>query len=292
MKVIVAYSGGKDSQASLIWSIKEYGVKNVTAVFCDTGWENPITYNHINETTKALGVELIIVKSKTYDGLVDMAKKKGRFPSTKRRFCTEELKTKPMIDFVLEQTDNLIIVQGIRAQESHSRSQMKKQCTFFKYYKEPYNSKGKKFTYRKKDVFKWLESYSDDIIRPVFEWSGQETIDYIIANGQEPNPLYRQGFKRVGCFPCIMCTHSDVKQIMERYPEKMEEIVELEKEIGSSFFKIDSIPIRERNGVCNRTGKLFTTASDIQNYIRNKNNTIDMFKEENISCSSFYHLCE
>ena len=33
MKILVAYSGGKDSQASLIWSVKKYGAKNIEAVF-------------------------------------------------------------------------------------------------------------------------------------------------------------------------------------------------------------------------------------------------------------------
>ena len=113
MKILVSYSGGKDSQASLIWAIKEYGLKNIEAVFCDTGWEHPITYEHIQKTTDELGVKLVILKSKKYDGMVDMAQKKGRFPSTKARFCTEELKTIPFIDYILSHKENLLIMQGI-----------------------------------------------------------------------------------------------------------------------------------------------------------------------------------
>lgn len=63
-KIVVSYSGGKDSQASLIWAVNKYGSKNIVAVFCDTGWENQLTYNHIIETTNALSVELITLKSK------------------------------------------------------------------------------------------------------------------------------------------------------------------------------------------------------------------------------------
>ena len=47
MKVVIAFSGGKDSQASLIWAVKKFGTKNIIAVFCDTGWEHPLTYQHI-----------------------------------------------------------------------------------------------------------------------------------------------------------------------------------------------------------------------------------------------------
>jgi 3'-phosphoadenosine 5'-phosphosulfate sulfotransferase (PAPS reductase)/FAD synthetase len=43
MKIIVAYSGGKDSQASLLWAVEKYGADNIEALFCDTGWEHPVT---------------------------------------------------------------------------------------------------------------------------------------------------------------------------------------------------------------------------------------------------------
>lgn len=293
MKVLVAYSGGKDSQACLLWAINQYGVKNIEAVFCDTGWESPITYKHIVDTTKNLGVKLITVKSKKFDGMIDLAEKKKRFPSLQARFCTSELKSIPFIDYVLEQNEHLIIIQGIRALESHSRSQMQKQCRYFKYYFEPYNDKEKTHTYRKKDIQKWVEKYSDDVLRPVFEWTGQQVIDYIIENGQKPNPLYKQGFKRVGCFPCIMSGQKEVYEILKRYPERFNEIIEHEKRIGSSFFKIDFTPEYAQSGMCNRTAKKFTTGEDVRKYLEAKNQTMNLFADDSpISCSSYYHLCE
>ena len=39
MKILIFYSGGKDSQACLIWACNKYGVENCEAVFSDTGWE-------------------------------------------------------------------------------------------------------------------------------------------------------------------------------------------------------------------------------------------------------------
>lgn len=326
MKVLVSYSGGKDSQASLIWAVKKYGVKDIEAVFCDTRWENPITYQHLIDTCKELNVKYVDLRSKKYHGMVDMAKKKGRFASSKARFCTAELKIKPMIDYVLSHNEHLLIIQGIRGDESTVRSEMKKQCTYFKYYFIPYKSnsitiakyeskqflskvqktaltKAKKrialgkndnkyFTYRKKDVKEWVSKYSDDIIRPVFEWTGQEVIDYIIENGQQPNELYKQGFKRVGCFPCFMSSHQEIKQLIKRYPKRYTEIEEIEKDVGSSFFKMDSIPKRFQTGFDEKTGKKFTTAPDLRKYLTDKDLTIDMFEEEAMSCSSFYHLCE
>lgn len=287
MKVILAYSGGKDSQACLLWAVKEYGFKNVEAVFCDTGWEHPATYSHIIETTNALGVKLVTVKSTKFDGMVDLAEKKKRFPSSQARFCTSELKSIPFIDYVLEQKEHLLIIQGIRSLESFKRSLMQRQCRFFKYYFEPYNDKGKTHTYRKKEVQEWVKLYSDDILRPVFEWSAQEVIDYIVANGQNPNLLYKEGFKRVGCFPCIMSGHREVREIIKRYPERFKEIIEHEERIGSI------VPQFAQTGFCSRSGKPFTTGRDVEKYLNDKNLSGNLYPEDDeISCSSYYHLCE
>lgn len=92
MKVLIFYSGGKDSQASLIWAVKKYGVKWCEAVFCDTGWENPQTYEHIRQTTDQLGVKLVTLKSKRYSGMVDLAIQKKRFPSTNAPFMHRRIK--------------------------------------------------------------------------------------------------------------------------------------------------------------------------------------------------------
>lgn len=291
MKVLVAYSGGKDSQACLIWAVKKYGAKNIEAVFCDTGWEHPVTYTHILTTTKLLGVKLVTVKSKKYDGMVDMAEKKKRFPSSQARFCTSELKVIPFIDYVLEQKEHLLIIQGIRALESQSRSLMKKECRYFKYYFEA-GKNGKTHSYRKAEIKEWISKYSDDILRPVFDWTGQQVIDYIIDNGQEPNVLYKEGFKRVGCFPCIMSGHKEVFEILKRYPERFDEIIDHSKRLRSSFFKIDFVPEYAQTGVCERTGKKFTTGSDVRRYLTDKNMTLSLFDDNPISCSSYYHLCE
>ena len=122
MKVLVSYSGGKDSQACLIDALLRYRRCDVKAVFCDTGWEHPETYKHILSTTESLKVDLITLKS-GFD-FISLAKHKKRFPSTMARFCTEALKLRPMIDYVLSYSETLMIYQGIRASESVNRAQM------------------------------------------------------------------------------------------------------------------------------------------------------------------------
>lgn len=113
MKVIVSFSGGKDSLASLLW-VRNNLTKDFITVFCDTGWEHPLTYKYIEEVQEQLGLNLITVKSKKFNGMVDLTKKKSRWPSSQRRFCTSELKTIPMIDYILDEVnDDVLIIQGI-----------------------------------------------------------------------------------------------------------------------------------------------------------------------------------
>lgn len=291
IKNIVMFSGGKDSQACLIWAVKEYGVDNVEAVFCDTGWENPLTYKHINYVVKKLGVKLVAIKSKKYDGMIGLAKKKQRFPSTNRRFCTEELKSIPAIDYVLSHTDHLNVIQGIRKDESFSRFQMNDACHYFKYYFQP-RENGKVLTYRKKDVIAWARKYNADIIRPLFRWTAQEVIDYIIKNGQEVNPLYKMGFTRVGCFPCIMARKGEVRQIIKNFPEHWENLKQIEREVGSSFFPPNYIPEYACHGLSGK-GKSFPWAEDVENWVMRFDTMDDMFEEHYESCMSLYSgLCE
>lgn len=291
MKVIVTFSGGKDSLAALLW-VRNNLTKDFITVFCDTGWEHPITYQYINDIRDKLNLNLITVKSKKYAGLADLSDKKGRFTSSQRRFCTSELKSIPMIDFVLDEIDdNVLIIQGIRAAESAKRAEMSKQCTYFKFYRQPYskdkNGKPKYHTYRKKDVIKFIAEKSDDLLRPVFDWSAQDVINYIIENGLDPNPLYRMGYKRVGCYPCIMASQQDVYNIATQDPERIKYISNLEAQTGSSFFGPDKIPNKFYKGA-------YPLVYDVTQYVLNKRSKGTLFddQENTTSCMSFYGLCE
>lgn len=291
MKVIVTFSGGKDSLASLLW-VRNNLTKDFITVFCDTGWEHPLTYQYIYDIRDRLDLNLVTVRSKKYDGMVDLAKKKSRWPSSQRRFCTSELKTIPMIDYILDGVnDNILMIQGIRAAESPKRAEMSKQCTYFKYYVQPYgqdkNGKDKFHTYRRKDVLAFCEKYADDLLRPVFDWSAQQVIDYILGNGLEPNPLYRMGYKRVGCYPCVMASQQDIYNISVREPERISYIADLEKEFSSSFFGPDKIPPRYYRGE-------YPLIGDVVEYVKGKHSLGSLFEDNDVatSCMSYYGLCE
>ncbi|KQS45925.1 hypothetical protein ASG38_15050 [Flavobacterium sp. Leaf359] len=331
MKVLVPLSGGKDSQATLIWACEKYGAKKVTAVFCDTKWEHEITYNHIKYLCDSLGVELVNLVSKKYDGFVDLTIKRGA-SSSRRRKCTVILKVEPMIDYILSLNEHCLIIQGIRADESESRSHMEEQCTYFKYYFEPYqtnsmiqeklekvlNEKGilshsqkeklekaksrlakgkedpKFHTYRKKDVFAFNEKYLHDVIRPFFRATADEVIYYSLNRGFKINPLYFLGFSRVGCFPCVMATKNEIWLIIKNHPDAVQKIRDCEYYTGRTFFKPDYVPKKYRRGFDPKSQKKIATIDDVIEYLMDKNASLDMFEEdiELNACKSVYSICE
>lgn len=325
MKIIVAFSGGKDSQACLIQAAQQYGSNKIEAVFCDTGWEHPDTYQHIHKVCEQIGVKLIILKSKY--NFVSLAKYKKRFPSTNARFCTEELKIKPMIDYILSLNDNCIIIQGIRSDESKARAAMDVECMYFRYYFEPLETnttriekfqqklhktknfkrkvdidikiqklqaqlkEGKEnpkyYTYRKNDVFEFCKKYDASVLRPIKDKTAQEVIDIILNAGQQPNPLYRKGLSHVGCFPCIMCRLLEVKILIQEESQKRK-VLNAESEVGTNFFPPGYIP---KYACSNRE---YPSAEEVFRYVSDKNATLDMFEPEGgYTCMSLYHgLCE
>lgn len=290
MKVIVTFSGGKDSLASLLW-VRDHISEDFITVFCDTGWEHPLTYEYIDRIKERLNLNLVVLKSRTFDGMADLVTKKKMFPAAKRRLCTSELKVKPMIDYILDEvSDHILVIQGIRAEESRSRAAMENRCTYFKNYFQPYgfDSRGKpKYeTYRKRDVRRFREQFADDLLRPVFDWTARQVVDYIRDHGVEINPLYKMGFKRVGCYPCIMSSQQDIYNICTQDAPRIAEIAELERTLGASFFRPGKIPERFYEGKS-------PSIDEVVQYVKDKQGQGKLNDDyAQTSCMSYYGLCE
>ena len=292
MKVIVSFSGGKDSQACLIQASREFGAKNIEAVFCDTEWEHEETYRHVHNVVDQLGVKLITLKNKN-GGFESLCKRMKWFPDTQKRNCTVQLKIQPMIDYILTHDDDLTIIQGIRAAESASRSKLPCSADYF----AEYFTNNNKSLYRKTDVKNWCKNHQAIVSRPMFGMSAQEIIDFILYNGQQPNPLYRRGCSRVGCYPCIYARLLEVK-IMRKDEKYVKRVNDLEKAINSqrdkgaeaSLFPKGKIPER----FCKKYGRGIPSFEDVIAYVSRDDAQLDAFEPEGgYSCMSIYHgLCE
>lgn len=252
---LVSVSGGKDSTACYLLAI-ESG-RPFRAVFADTGNEHEAVYEYIANLPRLTGgpvVEIVradfarrLAQHRAYilekwpgEGIpeqvvlaaaemnqptgnqyLDLCILKGRFPSRMAQFCTEELKTIPIITQVaLPMLAHGPVLQwlGIRADESRNRA------------KQP------RFNRHESGSYLW---------RPIFRWSVEDVWAKHRKHGIEPNPLYAMGMGRVGCMPCINCGQGEFARITRQFPEhiarirRWEEIVSVASKRGAStFFKI------------------------------------------------------
>ena len=239
---IVSISGGKDSTAMLLLALQRE-TPNLQAVFADTGHEHAQTYEYVDYLQEATGVEIRRVRAdfrmriankrefivanwpkhgisddhirEALDVLVptgipmlDLCLWKGRFPSTRARFCTQELKHEPIIDQVMiparREHDLVLSWQGVRRQESRSRAKL-----------QDFDIDGD---------LPGVWNY-----RPILRWTADEVFAYHRARGVKWNPLYEQGMGRVGCMPCIHSRKGELREIARRFPDEVERVARWER---------------------------------------------------------------
>lgn len=193
IKCVIPISGGKDSQACLKLATKTYLPEEILGVFCDTEFEHPLTYQHIEDMRKMYGVQIVKINN---GNVYDRIYKYGRFPTDQARFCTDELKItigKQFYSMLARlQGGGFEIWYGMRLEESKQREKRYENIHPDKLY-TPQEALGKKYP-------KYLDSLGVKVRLPIVWLSDDDVFDFL--DGQE-NPLYRKGFERVGCFPCL-----------------------------------------------------------------------------------------
>lgn len=301
---VISMSGGKDSTALAIVAL-ERNTPNLRFVFADTGHEHPQTYNYIEYLRGALGVEIetvradfsadierkrTVVQTKwraegvservieralsvlhpTGNPFLDLCLWKGRFPSTRARFCSQELKHKPIqavFDDLIDGAQAVVSWQGVRADESHARRDLpERDVEFGAWDPEP----------------RGLLIY-----RPIIAWTVEDVFAAHHRAGIEPNPLYSQGMGRVGCMPCIHARKAELREIAARFPDEIarlaewESIIEKASKTGAGgFFDLDR-------------GNRIDDAVEWSRTTRGgKQYDLLAAAEEPAMCSSLYGLCE
>jgi 3'-phosphoadenosine 5'-phosphosulfate sulfotransferase (PAPS reductase)/FAD synthetase len=268
---VVGFSGGKDSTALLLWMQDQE--REYVTVFNDTGWEHPLTYAYIEEINqRLLGGTLVTLKpadwvptgtTENYQDMRDLVARKGRVPSVRARFCTEYLKTNPLRAF-LETVDAPILYQGIRAEESPARAKM--------------------------GASAWSDYYDCQVERPLFTWSASQVFALLKSHGVDANPLYQLGSKRVGCFPCVLTRHAELKRLSRTLPEVWDRIAELERLSGRSYFPPGYLP--DRFCSLEAKGVRIPSIEDVRRYLfSNDDAHLDLFGPTP-ACTSVYNLCE
>jgi 3'-phosphoadenosine 5'-phosphosulfate sulfotransferase (PAPS reductase)/FAD synthetase len=110
---VLGISGGKDSSALAIHMRDK--VPQMEYFFCDTGAELPETYDFLNKLEAALGKKIARLNA-TRDFDHWMQVYQGTLPSASMRWCTKNLKIKPLEEWLGD--DPAISYVAIRADEN------------------------------------------------------------------------------------------------------------------------------------------------------------------------------
>lgn len=308
---VISFSGGKDSTALVLLALEVADRKGFSplVVFADTGNEHELTYEYVETVERHIGLKIQRVRADfsaqvlrkrnsvgrrwTEDRVpphriakavrllqptgipfLDLCLWKGRAPSTKRRFCTEETKVVPIYEQVqlpLMRTGRVLSWQGVRAEESPARAALKR--------------------LEKGDGRLWH-------FRPLLCWSVEEVFAMHRRHGLEPNPLYKMGLSRVGCMPCIHSTKDEVRNISARFPHVIDRVAEWESLIGDcakrrglgAFFSSDKTP----QGAADKSSPI-PGIRDVVEWSKTSRGgrqyDLGAFLPSS-SCSSVYGLCE
>jgi 3'-phosphoadenosine 5'-phosphosulfate sulfotransferase (PAPS reductase)/FAD synthetase len=311
---VVSMSGGKDSCATALLAMETQPRESLRFVFADTGNEHESTYEYLDYLEGKLDIEIVrlrrdfsaeIARQAEYvlthwprkgvpkadcdraaralvptgNPFLDLCIWKGRFPSRRAQFCTQFLKTEPMVEYQMSliesgQADAVWSWQGVRLDESYSRR---------------IRLQGTGACVRAFDVVGGgLFNY-----RPILRWTAADAFEAHALCGIEPNPLYRQGMSRVGCMPCINASKDEVLEISKRFPGHIDRIeywescvAQASKRMEASFF-----PDPDRDAHLNKRGirnvvEWSKTARGgvLMDFIR--------INEEPKACESAYGLCE
>jgi 3'-phosphoadenosine 5'-phosphosulfate sulfotransferase (PAPS reductase)/FAD synthetase len=229
---IVAYSGGKDSTATLLWAREHLPREKLRFVFCDTGAEWPETYEYLGYIERELKIEIERIRAgdrempPTRSGqerdilsiqgytLFEKIRLRGKWPNPAYRYCTAYLKQWPIRLYVRE-LPNPLQISGIRAEESQSRSE-----------RVIFDPQGNKT--------------GGPMFYPVLDWSERQVWDYLRAHHILPNPVYNYA-TRCGCWCCIMGRDDEVLNFCRLHPDIAQEAADLEEEIGHAWRDRQSI---------------------------------------------------
>ena len=266
MKRVIGYSSGKDSTALVLWARERFPVEDIIVIYDDTIWEHELTYGYLAAMRENLlkGLRFEIIPSMGMEKLVEI---KGRVPSAKARFCTEELKIKPCVEFLKTMDDDFEMYDGKRRQESEARSRILER--------------------------EWSDFYDCWVNHPLAFWTVEQVFAIAEKYGIPPNPLYLKNASRVGCFPCVLITHRELKAFLldpELGPEVRRRIKLLEHITKRSFFPPNYIPKRYQTGYDPKSGKPFCWSDDVFTYLEMKT-MAELPWEEPKTCMSIYNLC-
>ena len=211
-KVIVNFSGGKDSTVAILKVLERYPKERIILCYQDTGAEFLETLPHVKKVAGLFELPLVILRR--HEDFWEMAQRLNHFPTPRMRNCTLYLKVREVNKWIRanrESLDNeIIIVSGIRGEESLHRSKLPEW--------------GINETTLKDGSFiarTW---------NPCLHLKEKEVYDIIKSEGLPLHPCYEFS-RRCNCWCCIFQPNHMVRECAEMHPDLYEKACLVEDEI-------------------------------------------------------------
>lgn len=233
---ILGLSGGKDSTALAILLYKH--VPEMEYFFCDTGKELKETYEYLEKIEARLGIKIKRLAAKRgFDHWLEVYG--GVLPSPQVRWCTKQLKIKPLEAFI--GNDIAYSYIGIRADEDREGyiSTNPNIIPVYPYKSADFvgNNKRSNSEYIQIEVVKELNEQG--IILPLKKNGYNiKNIRQILNESGVGFPDYYRWKTRSGCYFCFFQRKYEWVKLAEEHPDLFEKAMEYEEKHsdGRTFF--------------------------------------------------------
>lgn len=195
---ICGLSGGKDSSALAIYLQRTRPELEIEYFFCDTGAELQETYEYLGKLEAVLGQPIERLNAER-DFAHYFRMRRGMLPSAQVRWCTVDMKIKPLERWVGD--DTCISYVAIRADEDNRKGYVSTKPNIRPVF--PFKEDG--ITY-------------DDVIR-------------ILDEAGISLPSYYEWRTRSGCYFCFYQRKAEWVGLAERHPEMFAKAVAIEKKV-------------------------------------------------------------
>lgn len=211
MPLVVQYSGGKDSDV-ILQLAKESGVSfRVTHTLTTADPPDNVYYiRRVFARLREEGIDCRINVPKR--SLWKIMRETLVIPSRMMRVCCSELKERKM-------PDAPYIVTGVRWAESAGRRA--KSGIAMVYTESAAAAAGLLTTddASSRRLFEQCKMRGVRVLNPIIDWSDDDVWSYLHSRGIEGNPLYKEGWTRIGCVGCPLAGRRACEIAFARYPK-------------------------------------------------------------------------
>lgn len=196
MRHVCGISGGKDSSALAVYLRDE--VPDMEYFFCDTGAELPETYEYLNRLEVVLGKPIARVNAdRPFEHWFEVYR--GALPSPQMRWCTRQMKIKPLEDWLGD--DEATSYVAIRSDEQNRKGYVSTKPNI-------------------RAVFPFIEAGVD-----------QDGVMRILDEAGIGLPEYYSWRTRSGCYFCFYQRKAEWVGLADRHPDLFARAVAIEQKV-------------------------------------------------------------